>query len=302
MSFGTPSIPGDPCATPSLGCACDTQGEAVACGKVIQQSGTYVTCSLGSRTCNAGTWSDCIGEYTSTRDVSTSGLSLDSLGASKTCVNNPCDPYCNAFTDDPSGLTSKADSGITITDGGVALTGVPVPVTSCTGIQMTPNTAPAKDLTVTAMTPSPNTVPFTASLLPAGCYPGVPTFLWSIDKYDLAQISASGQLTLAVPIAGPITVSAYAGTLSASVVSNVTVNVVDTSAAPTGYTNTQFPVTTGTTDSIQVLYPYPGTVFPLGLPSPLIQWQNQNAPATVASAVKVTLRFPATGTAIFSWS
>ena len=43
-------------------------------------------------------------------------------------------------------------------------------------------------------------------------------------------------------------------------------------------------------------------MFPLGLPSPLIQWENNNVPATTASAVKVTLRFPATGTPIFSWS
>ena len=83
---------------------------------------------------------------------------------------------------------------------------------------------------------------------------------------------------------------------------NVTVNVVDTSSAPTGYSNAQFPATTGTADNITVLYPYAGTVFPLGLPAPLLQWQNNNSPQTAASAVKVTLRFPATGTPIFSWS
>ncbi len=169
---------------------------------------------------------------------------------------------------------------------------------------MTPNTAPAKDLTVTSMAPSPNSVQYTAALVPPGCYPVMPAFIWSINQYDIAQISSSGLLTLAVPIGGPITVTAYAGTLSSSVVNNVTINVVDTSNAPTGYSNAQFPTTTGAADKIQVLYPYPATVFPLGLPSPLIQWQNNNSPATQADAVKVTLRFPATGAAtpIFSWA
>lgn len=293
---------GDPCATPAQGCGCSQEGATADCGHVVQQSGTYVTCSEGTTTCRNGTWGECIGAYTSTLDLSTSGLHLEGLGASQTCVNNPCDPYCNSFTDNPTGLDAGTDSGITINDGGLLLTGQPVPVTACTGIQLTPNTAPNKDLTVTSMTPSPSTVQFTASVVPAGCYAGTPTFLWSIDKYDVAQISTNGLLTLAVPYAGPIRVSAYAGSLSASVVSNVTINVVDTSSAPSGYSNAQFPVTTGATDNIQILYPYPGTVFPLGLTPPLLQWQNNNSPATVASAVKVTLRFPATGTPIFSWS
>lgn len=291
-----------PSNDPNEGCPCTDPTATVSCGKVIQQSGTYVTCSEGTRACNGTTWGDCIGSYTSTQDLSTNSLSLQGLNPSAACVNNPCDPYCNAFTDNSSGLTADPDAGLTISDGGIALTGVPVPVTSCTGISVTPNTAPTKDLVVTSMTPSPNSVQYTASVLPSGCFAGTPTFLWSIDKYDLAAISNTGKLTLATPIAGPITVSAYAGTLSSSVVCNVSVNVVDTSSAPTGYTNAQFPVTTGTADSIQVLYPYPATVLPLGLPAPLIQWQNNNTPATVASAVKVTLRFPSTGTPIFSWS
>ncbi|MEO8874837.1 MAG: hypothetical protein ABI461_04545, partial [Polyangiaceae bacterium] len=292
----------NPCATPNLGCACSDEGQTAACGKVVQQSGTYVTCSEGTRTCTGGQWGDCIGEYTATQDTSTANLHLQGLGSSQACVNNPCDPYCNTFINDPTGLDGGVDSGLTFGDGGISLTGRPVPVTACTAIQITPNTAPTKDLAVATMAPSPNSVQYTATVLPAGCYAGTPTFLWSIDKYDVAQISSNGLLTLATPYAGPITVSAYAGSLSALVVANVTINVVDTSTAPTGYTNTQFPTTTGAADAIQVLYPYPGTVFPLGLASPLVQWQNNNATPTVASAVKVTLRFPTTGAALFSWS
>ena len=53
-------------------------------------------------------------------------------------------------------------------------------------------------------------------------------------------------------------------------------------------------------DTLSLLYPYAQTVFPLGLAPPLLQW----ATGTVgpASAVKITLRYPATGTPNFSWS
>jgi hypothetical protein len=290
---------GDFCATPNTGCACGDAGASVACGSVEQWSEGYVTCSEGTRTCGSdGTWGDCVGTRTTTKAVPASGIQAQGLNGPAACVGDPCDPACNAFTDDPSGLDAGFDAPISISDAGVTLTGHPASLTACTGLQITPNTSPAKDLVVTSMAPSPNTVAYTASLVPPSCYPGTPTFLWSINQYGIAQVSSSGLLTLAVPIAGPITVSAYAGTLSASVVCNVSVNVVDTSAAPTGYSNTQFPTTTGATDNVQVLYPYPATVFPLGLPSPLIQWSA----SPTASAVKVTLRFPTTGAPIFSWS
>jgi hypothetical protein len=294
---------GDSCATPGVGCPCSVPGQSLSCGKVVQTDGNYVSCSEGTRTCDDGAWSDCIGQYVTTKALSSGGgLRIQGLNPSSVCVGNPCDPACNAFVDDPSGLDAGKDSGLSITDSGVSLFGSPISTATCTSLQITPNTSPAKDLVVTSMTPSPNTVAFTGAILPPSCYPGTPTFLWSINQYSIAQVSTAGLLTLVVPIAGPITVSAYAGSLTASVITNVTVNVVDTSAAPTGYSNTQFPTSTGTVDNISVLYPYPATVFPLGLPSPLIQWQNNNSPATVASAVKVTLRFPATGTPIFSWA
>ncbi len=300
---GGPSVVVPSCATPNTGCPCSPEGQKVACGTVEMRSGNYVTCSEGTRTCAGGSWGLCVGEFVMTKSLpSTSGIRVQTLNAATTCVNDPCDPACMTFVDDPSGLDAGVDSGLTITDASVSLTGVPVPLTTCSSVQITPNIAPTKDLTITSMAPSPNTVQYTASLQPPSCYAGTPSFLWSIDKYDVAQIGTSGLLTLATPIAGPITVSAFAGTLSAAVVCNVTVNVVDTSAAPVGFSNTQFPATTGTVDNLSVLYPYPNTVFPLGLPSPLIQWANNNVPATTASAVKVTLRFPTTGTPIFSWS
>ncbi len=292
----------DMCLSPAEGCACTTAGATAPCGSVTNRSGAYVTCSMGTRTCSDGLWGSCVGAYMTSRFIPTrSDIRVASPIPAVACSGDPCDPTCTTFVETPTTIDAGADSGLTITDAAVTLTGVPASLTACNQLQITPSTDPAKDLTVTTMAPSPNTVSYTAALLPSGCYPGTLSALWAVDKYNLAEIT-SGVLTLAVPIAGPITVSAYAGTLQAAVVCNVTVNVVDTSAAPSGYSNTQFPTTTGAADNITIVYPYAATVFPLGLPPPLIQWTNNNSPATTASAVKVTLSFPTTGTPIFSWS
>ncbi len=57
-------------------------------------------------------------------------------------------------------------------------------------------------------------------------------------------------------------------------------------------------VSCGADNNLRILYPYADTVFPLGLLAPLVQWSD-NGTATYA---KVTLRYPATGTAQFTWS
>ena len=54
----------------------------------------------------------------------------------------------------------------------------------------------------------------------------------------------------------------------------------------------------GADSNLRILYPYDSTVFPLGLLPPLVQWSD-NGTATYA---KVTLKYPATGTALFTWS
>jgi hypothetical protein len=57
-------------------------------------------------------------------------------------------------------------------------------------------------------------------------------------------------------------------------------------------------VSCGADKAQQILYPYDGTVFPLGMLPPLVQWKN-SAGATHA---KITLQYPTTGTPTFSWS
>jgi hypothetical protein len=295
----------DRCATPDEGCACPTAGEVVDCGHVIKRIDDYVTCAMGSRTCNANAWSACAVSSTQTQSVPTSNrYRLQSLGGSQSCVtNDPCDPYCNRFTDTPVNL--DAGTGLTANDAGVALSGTQAVVSSiCTGLSISPT---PQTLTVTQFSPaSPNTLTFTANFTPMGCAPAGTQPLWGIDRYDIATINASGVLTLVTPNATSIQVSAYAGTLTATATANISVAILDTTTgpAPTG-TGSSFSTTTGVAETdLKILYPYAQTVLPLGLPSPLLQWSSATAATGANSAVKVSVRWPVggTGTPSFKWS
>ncbi len=142
------------------------------------------------------------------------------------------------------------------------------------------------------------TAKFGVALTPANCFPGTPTPAWTLDRLDLATIDNTGAVNLISAVAGPITATAYLGPFSASGVVNVVVNVTATDQAPTGSV-TNFQNAVGAADTAQILYPYDQTVLPIGLRAPVIQWDNKG---TAASAVKVSLKYPTTGTAIFNWS
>jgi len=147
-------------------------------------------------------------------------------------------------------------------------------------------------LTVTPANPT-----FTVSLLPAGCYSGTITPAWSLDRYDVATVTA-GTVNMLSAVPGTLNVTAYAGQFSATGKLNVKVNVTDTTLAPTNAV-TNFAKTPSGTDPMTVLYPYANTVLPLGMAPPLLQWDTGG---TAASAVQVSLRYPATGTATFAWN
>jgi len=151
---------------------------------------------------------------------------------------------------------------------------------------------PSQGLTVTG------SAQFSVELSPAGCFPGEPTPAWALDRLDIATISTSGKVTLVSAVAGPITVTAYLGNLSASGTLDVKVDARDDSAAPPGSV-AAFDDPATLSDPGAVLYPYDQTVLPIGLRAPKIQW---DAKLASASAVKVSLRYPATGAALFTWS
>jgi hypothetical protein len=284
------------CATPAEGCPCTALGQTVPCGEVERIAGDYVSCSLGTRTCLAnGRWGACMG--VEVRSKRASSLSPRSLGSSGVCIGNPCDPYCSQFLDTGDGIDAGLDSGLEALEGGISIVGsLSGGATPCTGLTIDP---PVQTLSVTKFAPpQPNELAFTAKLTPAGCYPGNVAALWSIDRFDIATIDANGKLTLVTPIAGPIDVRAYVGGLApAMATANVVVDVHDTQSAPTGY-GAAFPATTGAADALTILYPYAGTVLPLGLLPPIPQWSA----STSADAVKVTLRYSDGTTKWFDWS
>jgi regulation of enolase protein 1 (concanavalin A-like superfamily) len=197
--------------------------------------------------------------------------------------------------DSPGGL--DAGPGLVANDAGLS----PLPIVigdagePCTGLAINPSLL---NVTVTGLTPITTTPPvlnLAASYTPSACYQTAANAAWSVDKKYLAAISG-GTVTLVGAVAGPIQVSAYSAGFQASATVNVTTKVVDSSqvtasvAAAFGGNATQ-------NDSLNILYPYPATVFPRSVAAPVVQWDNLGVAAT---AVKVTIQYPATGTPTYS--
>jgi hypothetical protein len=299
---------GGACGQAAPGCACPTPGAFAQCKQYELHSGDYTTCSVGTMVCEDGTWSSCASPSSADKLVlSTGGIRVDGLGTPTACPFDPCDVSgdagseagtvtgCNQVLDTPNGL--DAGPSFTITDAGLT----PKPdLTSeagvvCTGIAVNP---PTLAVTVTSFSPlatTPANAMFTASYVPAACFRGLANASWSVDHKDLAAIS-NGDLTLVSAVAGPINVSAYSEGFQASAVVNVVTQVTDSSAVTTAVAN-QFNGPSTTPDSIKWLYPYAATIFPRSIAAPVVQYDNLG---TAASAVKVTIQYPATGTPIFT--
>ena len=201
------------------------------------------------------------------------------------------------------------DSSVILPDSGIG-TAADAPGSSCTGIVVAPAT---QNVTVTSLSPiatNPQTVAFQAQLTPSGCYNGTIAAAWGLDPPDLATIDGTGTVTIFDPVVATLTVKAYVGGWSASGTLNIQVATSDTSTAPAGSPE-QFganPSGAGS-DSAALLYPYSGTIFPKGIEPPVMQWTasssiSDGGPSATgqASAVKLSLVYPATGTASFVWS
>ena len=155
----------------------------------------------------------------------------------------------------------------------------------------------APDGTRARLTVTPANPQFSVSLVPAGCYSGTLTSAWTLDRYDVATVN-NGLVSMISAVPGTLNLTAYAGQFSATGKLTVTVNATDTTSAPANAV-TNFAKTVAGTDPMTILYPYANTVLPIGMIPPLIQWDNGGV---AADAVKVSLRYPATGTATFSWN
>jgi len=252
-------------------------------------------------TCTTGTWSECVG--TRVQRVAAPGASrLLALGQSQACgAADICNPYCNQVEDNATGLVVDPADDVQVVNDGVTLKQVEGGSVGavCTALTITPGNT---TLNLTQLAPlAPSSLQFSAAVSPPGCYPGQLEVLWAIDRFDVATISTTGLVNLVSALAGPIKVTAYAGSLSATVTLTVTLNVIDTSAiSSTLWSLFQATSSSYNDTGLTALYPYANTVFPLGLGAPLIQWKDTNNLA--AQAVKISLRYPATGTPSFQWS
>ena len=129
---GSPDFFPDPPAscgtTPQDGCPCGAPGEEVDCGKVVQQSGGYVLCSLGKRVCTTqNKWGNCSSTTLQPRAIPpmSSGGGLKTLAFLGPCPTNPanplsnvCDPYCTQYMDEGGVLEGGISLGLP--DGGPA--------------------------------------------------------------------------------------------------------------------------------------------------------------------------------------
>ncbi len=106
---------------PSPGCSCDEPGLRAPCGQVESRVEDQVVCGLGETVCTDGTWSECVMNNSITllpNGDPKSNTKTQTLGGAGKCDANPCDPYCNHWTDTPSGL-SDPTNGIVANDGGI---------------------------------------------------------------------------------------------------------------------------------------------------------------------------------------
>ncbi len=116
------------CSTPAQGCACGTPGATAACGRVEVTTDGFKQCSYGTFTCSAsGQWGACEGEVRVQSLISSPGgrvkAQAEQLDASECGDADPCDPYCNGYTDNPTGI-SPLPSGFTVVDSGLTIVAV----------------------------------------------------------------------------------------------------------------------------------------------------------------------------------
>lgn len=293
-----PTVAGAMCAPGRESCPCASPGERVECGSVKELIGDRAVCTMGHSECSEdGRWGACIGDLVQVRTVSNVGIR--GLGTPGPCTD-PCNGNCSTVVDSPSGLV--VGDGLTASGDGLTIVPQPPPPNTCTSLSITPSTAPATNVVVTSTT-ALTTKAFTSALVPAGCNPSAPSPLWYTDKFDVGLMSATGMLSVIVPIAGTVNVSAALGSFTATVSAKVTVDVQENGRAnppPVGAAFSSFPAETGaspTDSNLELLYPYNDTMLPLGLPSPLVQWKNNGTAAS--GGVVVTLQYPPTGTPLF---
>lgn len=277
------------CSVPtSTGCPCELEGEELACGTVRERRASYAICSIGTRTCNAGTWSECAPN----RSVQAPQIETSTLGLRLQALNDPvdcadlCDPNCMVVIDTPENVPVSDD--LISTPDGITLPGNSTGG-SCGDLIVSPA---ASTIVITAISSTGSVTATPASRkLSASCAGGAPVEpSWTIDAYDRSVIDADGNLTVFAGVGSPIVVTASSALDSAAALVDVVVQIQDrgANASQVAIANA-FDAAGSSTDTAKTLYPYKNTVFPLDLKAPLVQWQTGG---TAATDVQLALRFP----------
>lgn len=295
-----PPIP-EACATPATGCPC-TSRKPARCGVTLSRVGDTLTCSEGERACTDGAWGDCIGDVTTqiyAPPPTAPGVHTEGLAMSASSCNDACDPYCQQVADTPDDLIVSrplvADAtGLSLYSAGFTGGNCPEVVVKPPGAKLEITSISEVDGTVTPSTVSLNAV------CGAAATPVDPT--WSTDQPDRSSVDDQGLLKVFSGVAGDINVSAASQVNTATQAVPVTVNINEfdaaIAAADKAALQTRFSAAGSAADPAKTLYPYKGTVFPLDLKAPLVQWLNGATAAASKSAplpdnVQVALRYPA---------
>ncbi len=96
--------------------SCPTEGETKPCGVTLGQHDGVLSCYEGTQTCVGGEWSTCgdgevVNKPAPPDRPDSPSSNTQALGPSQTCINNPCDPYCEQYGEQP-------DSGVVADAGG----------------------------------------------------------------------------------------------------------------------------------------------------------------------------------------
>lgn len=289
---------GDGCSTPREGCPCTTETLEVKCGETVSRDANTLTCREGTRTCGDGKWGACVGDATSemySPAPAAPGVETQGLAAAPMDCLDKCDPYCQKLADTPDDLV--VDPELVADPTGLTLFANGYTGSNCPDVRVTPSPT---TLTITAINadgsvPPPNSVPLTAGC-GAAATPITPS--WSTDQPDRSAVDLLGTLQVFSGIAGDINVTANSLLDTGTSLVTVKVDINDVADVPDAAIQAVFAGAGSEADPGKTLYPYKGTVFPLDLKAPLVQWK---AEGVAAANVQVALRYPANSTTPLFW-
>src|SRR6187431_1407324 len=160
----------DRCATPQEGCDCETDGEAVNCGRTTETFDDYVTCSEGKRTCTDGKWGTCSSDRLVQRPLPATGkdggpgISTAALGGAVVCPPgfDQCDPGCHQAVDSAGGF--PVGTGLINSTTALKLAGMPR--MGCTSLSVTASSPTVSVTKLSPLTTLPISVNLSAVLTP----------------------------------------------------------------------------------------------------------------------------------------